>query len=102
MSIANDEPIWLRRLLSDIQIKQTDIIFEANKGAIEQSRSPKFHNHTKYIDISYHFVPEQVKQNTISVKYCPSENMIADIMTKGLHKVTFEQLRDKLGVVEIK
>ena len=53
-------------------------------------------------DISYHFVPEQVKQNTISVKYCPSESMIADIMTKGLHKVTFEQLRDKLGVVKIK
>ena len=45
---------------------------------------------------------KQVKQNTISVKYCPSENMIADIMTKGLGKVTFEQLRGKLGVVEIK
>ena len=29
-------------------------------------------------------------------------NMIADIMTKGLRKVAFEQLRGKLGVVEIK
>ena len=45
---------------------------------------------------------KQVEQNTISVKYCPSENMVADIMTKGLCKVTFEQLSDKLGVVEIK
>ena len=45
---------------------------------------------------------KEVEQNTISLKYCPSENMIADIMTKGLRKVTFEQLRDKLGVVEIK
>ena len=45
---------------------------------------------------------EQAEQNTISVKYCPSQNMIADIMTKGSHKVAFEQLRDKLGVVEIK
>ena len=29
-------------------------------------------------------------------------NMIGDIMTKGLRKATFEQLRGKLGVVEIK
>ena len=91
-------------MLADIQIKQTDlsIIFEDNKEAIEQSRSPKFHNCTKHIDISYNFVREQVKQNTISVKYCPSENMMDDIMTKGLCKVTFEQLGGKLGVVEIK
>ena len=91
-------------MLSDIQIKQTDpsIIFEDNKGAIKLCRSPKFHNRTKHIDISYHFVPEQVKHNTISVKYCPCDNMIADIMTKGLRKVALEQLRSKLGVVEIK
>ena len=62
-------------MLSEIQIKQTDpsIIFEDNKGAIELSRSPKFHNHTKHIDISYHFVQEQVEHNTISIKYCPSD-----------------------------
>ena len=91
-------------MLSDIEIKQTDpsIIFEDNKGPIEQSRSLKFHNHPKHIDISYHFMREQVKENTISVKYCRSENMIADIMTKGLRKVTFKQLRIKLSVVEIK
>ena len=45
---------------------------------------------------------QQVEQNTTSVKYCPSENMIADIMTKGLRKVTFKQLKDKLSVVKIK
>ena len=62
-------------MLPDIQIKQTDpsIIFEDNKGDIELSRSSKYHNRTKHIDISYHFVDEQVEHNTISVKYCPSD-----------------------------
>ena len=104
LSIACQESIWLRRLLSDIQVNQQSpsTIYEDNIGAIELSKNPKFHNRTKHIDISYHFVREQVEQKAISVKYCPSENMLADIMTKGLSKIAFERLRDKLSVKEIK
>ena len=104
LSIACQESIWLRRLLSDIQVNQQSpsTIYEDNIGVIELSKNHKFHNRTKHIDISYHFVREQVEQKAISVKYCPSENMIADIMTKGLSKIAFERLRDKLGVKEIK
>ena len=63
LSLACQEGIWLRRLLSDVQLRQCDpsTIFEDNKGAIEMSKNPKFHNRTKHIDISYHFVREQVE-----------------------------------------
>ena len=89
--------------MSDVQIEQCNpsTIFEDNEGAIELSKDPKFNNCTKHIDISYHFVREQVEQNT-SVQYCRSEDMLADITTKGLPKVTFQRLREKLGVTEIK
>ena len=40
--------------------------------------------------------------NTVSVKYCASGDMLADIMTKGLSKVQFEKSRDMLGVFAIK
>ena len=58
LSVTCQEGIWLRRLLSNVQIEQSDpsTIFEDNKGAIELSKNPKFHNRTKHIDISYHFV----------------------------------------------
>lgn len=52
--------------------------------------------------MSYHYVIEQVNLNIISVKYCPTEDMIADVMTKGLSKTVFEKFRNKLGVLEIK
>ena len=39
--------------------------------------------------------------NEIRVIYCPTEDMIADIMTKGLAKLTFEKLRDLLAVSNI-
>ena len=104
LSTACQEGIWLGRLLDDISIKQHDptVIYEDNQGAIQLSKNPKFHSRTKHIDVSYHYIREQVNQNTVSVKYCASEDMLADIMTKGLSKVQFQKFRDMLGVGEIK
>ena len=47
---------------------------------------------TKHIDVSYHYIREQVNQNTVSVKYCANEDMLADVMTKGLSKIQFQKL----------
>ena len=104
LSTACQEGIWLRRLLDEISIKQHDptVIYEDNQGAIQLSKNPKFHSRTKHIDVSYHYNRQQVNQNTVSVKYCTSEDMLADIMTKGLSKVQFQKFRDMLGVSEIK
>ena len=66
------------------------------------SRNPKFHNRTKHIDVCYHYIREKVNQNLINVKYCASNDMLADVMTKGLSKVQFEKFRNMLGVVDVK
>ena len=103
LSTACQEAVWLRRLLSDIGMKQCgpSTIFEDNQGAIELSRNPKFDNRTKHIDVSYHYVREQVNLDTVSIKYCSTREMVADVMTKGLAKISFEKFRNKLGVVKI-
>ena len=52
----------------------------------------------------YHIILCKKKSNRIQylLNTIQVMNMIADIMTKGLRKATFEQLRGKLGAVEIK
>ena len=103
MSSATQEAIWLRRLMKDFG-KQTDApttIYEDNQGAIELAKNAKYHSRTKYIDICHHFVRERVVSNEIRVIYCRSEDMVADIMTKGLPKPIFEKLRDLLGVHDV-
>ncbi|CAB4037181.1 Hypothetical predicted protein [Paramuricea clavata] len=99
LSTACQEAVWLRRLLSDIGLKQDvpSTIFENNQGANELSKNPKFHNRTKHIDVSFHFIREQVNRNIVCVKYCRTENMLADVMTKALPKVYFERFRDMMG-----
>ena len=104
LSYATQEAVWLRKLLHSVGMISLDdptTIYEDNIGAIELSRNAKFHNRTKHIDIAHHFVRERVKTKTIDVTHCPSKEMIADILTKGIPKFQFEKLRDLLGVTDI-
>ena len=101
--MASQAAVWVRSLPVDVGLQQEEpsTIFEDNQGAIELSKNPKFHNRTKHIDISFHFIREQVNLKVISVKYCPTEDMLADIMTKGLPKITFQRFRELLRINEI-
>ena len=103
LSGATQEAIWLRRLLNDLRCA-TDhptIINEDNQGAIELSKNPKHHNRVKHIDIAYHFARERVESGEIEIIYCPTDSMIAYVMTKGLPRFKFEKFRSLMGVTEI-
>ena len=94
LSSATQEAIWLRCLMKDFG-KQTDApttIYEDNQGAIELAKNAKYYSRTKHIDICHHFVRERVVSNEIRVIYCRTEDMVADIMTKGLPKPTYDNL----------
>ena len=100
MSMATQEAVWLRRLFADISynVKDAVDIYADNQGAIDLSRNPKHHHRTKHIDIHFHFTREKVISKEIFVRYVPSSDNIADIMTKGTSKVLFEKFRKLMGV----
>ena len=74
------------------------MIFEDNQGAIDLSKNPKHQNRTKYIDVSFHFVRERVASKEVDVQYLATEHNVADVMTKGLPRVSFEKFRAGMGV----
>ena len=71
---------------------------EDNQGAIELSRNPIFHNRTKHIDVAFHFTCQRIASNEVKVVYCPANDMLADIMTKGLARDRFQKLRNLLNI----
>ena len=100
LSGACQVAVWLRKLLADTGLEQKgpSTIYEDNQGAIDLAKNPRFHNRTKHIDVSFHNIREEVDLETVSVKYCPLNLMLADIMTKGLSRNVFETFRDNLRV----
>ena len=76
-------------------------VFEDNQEAIEFSKNAKFHNRTEHINVAYHFVTERIHSKDIIMTYCPSEEMQAYVMTKGLPRVSFEKLRASLNIHKV-
>lgn len=81
-----------------ISSKSTTRIYEDNQSCIALSRNPIHHARTKHFDIQHHFVREKCENGDIYLEYCPTDNMLADILTKGLNSVRFTTLRNLLGM----
>lgn len=106
MSLASaaQEAIWLSRLITELHRSDTPkpaIVYEDNQSAICMTKNPQFHGRSKHIAIKYHFIRDETKQGTIDVRYCRSNDMIADMLTKGLCAEQFMKLREMTGVMEL-
>ncbi|KAK4327560.1 hypothetical protein Pmani_001967 [Petrolisthes manimaculis] len=100
LASAIQEAVWLRKLAVDIQIDCMGplLLYEDNQSTIAMSKNPQFHGKTKHIDIKFHYVREKCIENVIQLVYCPTNDMVAYIFTKGLNKDKFKRLREMLGM----
>ena len=71
-------------------------MFVDNEGAIALANNPLNSARTKHIDVRFHFIRELVRSKTISVKYVPTKEQHAHILTKALTSITFRNHRDFL------
>jgi hypothetical protein len=92
----------LRRILEDIGEKQEDAVHLHcdNKSAIAMAKNPVYHSRTRHIAIKHHFIREAIEEGEVELKFCRSEEQVADIFTKALPKEKFQQFREALGVQE--
>ena len=96
--------IWLGRLLGCSYGKAPSIatIFIDNQSAIQLCKNPVFHGRSKHIETRFHFIRESVENGKVAVQHVNTDDQLADIMTKPLGRVRFQQLRLKIGIVDIK
>ena len=99
---ATKEAIWLKSLLVELGTEDdgpsATIIHCDNQGAIALAANPVFHARTKHINIQHHFVREKVAEGKIQLNYVPTEQQIADGLTKPLSKDRFVLFRNALGL----
>ena len=72
-----------------------------NKATISIAKNPVQHDRTKHVEIDRHFIKEKLEGGTIRLVYIPSSRQTADILTKALPKATYENMKSKLGMLDI-
>ena len=102
LSSATQESVWLRKLFTELGSppEGPTVINEDNQSTIAMAKNPQHHGRAKHIDIKHHFIREKVHEGTVALKYCPSKEMTADILTKSLSKELFCKLRTMAGVTK--
>ena len=67
------------------------MIFEDNQGTIALAYNPVSRQRSKHIDIRYHFIREVLNKGYITLHYCPTSDMVADVLTKPSTKIQLDK-----------
>jgi hypothetical protein len=94
------ELLWLRNLLRDLGFKpkQAMNLFCDNKAAIDISHNPVQHDRTKHVEVDRHFIKEKLEAKLIAFPFVPTEEQLADILTKAVSNKAFNDALGKLDI----
>jgi hypothetical protein len=100
LTTVTREILYLQLLLDelyDIPSVPTPVHCD-NQAAISLASNNKFHSRTKHIDLRFHFVRSHIKNGTFDLKYCPTDDNLADAFTKALARPRLQRLRTLMSV----
>ena len=98
--VASNQLVWLRKVLKDLNCEQeepTDLFCD-NQSAIAISKNSVFHDRTKHMKIKFHALRQFQQEGELVMKYCSTNEQLADLFTKSLAKERFEELRSMVGM----
>lgn len=99
LSEACCEVKWIKMLLQDLNLDYKSIKFkEDNQSCISLAREFKMNPRTKHIEVKYHHVREMIQNKEVFLEYCPTSEMVADIMTKPLDRVKLSYFQNLFGL----
>jgi hypothetical protein len=93
----------MARLLGELLRREPEVVELKvdSKSALVLARNPVFHERSKHIDLRYYFIQNCLAEGTASVTYINTVDQLANILTKALGRVKFQELRAKIEMVQI-
>ena len=96
------EVIWLRSLCEDFDIEcETTVVNVDNQSCVKMCQNEKFSKRTKHVDTKYHFTGDLKEKGIVDFVYCPTDENVADMLTKPLKHVKLETFRVAGNVVSV-
>ena len=86
--------------LKKVHNNKPTTIFEDNQQCIRWSVTDMINSKNRAVEIKYHRIRHYVKEKWIRMIYTPTEDMVADILTKPLGWMRFSKLRDRLMICD--
>jgi Reverse transcriptase (RNA-dependent DNA polymerase)/GAG-pre-integrase domain len=106
LSQATKEGIYVSRLLQELTVKLDDHRIRLLCDNVQTIRLvnddiARLQTKLRHVDIHNHWLRQEVQRQSIIVQYTPSEQMIADGLTKALLKDGHEKFKRQIGLTDI-
>jgi hypothetical protein len=90
--------VFLRGILAELQCLQSKptVLGVDNQGAIALAKSYISNSRTKHIERRHLKIRELVEEMVVRPEFVPTDENVADIMSKPLGRVKFEKFRKVL------
>lgn len=98
MSAAVQESLWWHGLRKEIGFEKPLELRCDNRIAITLSKNGGMHPRSKHIHIRHHFLQDTLAKGHVVVTYIPTQNQVADILTKPLDVIKMHRCTESLGI----
>jgi len=91
--------IWTQNFLrSQGYAVKGNVVYQDNQSAIllEKNGRASSGKRTRHVDIRYFFITDRIQHGEVTIEYCPTDEMNADVLTKPLQGSTFRKFRDRI------
>ncbi|MBW0461438.1 hypothetical protein O181_001153 [Austropuccinia psidii MF-1] len=79
--------IWVKRLMINFKLHSTIKIHCDNQGAIALCQNPLYHHQIRHINIQVSWLWDVIDNEGVDLAYISTNEMWADILTKGLGRI---------------
>ena len=107
MASATKEALWIRTLLEELGEPTSDspahgtLLMVDNQSAMALAKNAAFHDRTKHIAVRHHFIRDEIEEGHIRPEYVPTDEQVADVLTKALAREKFNNFCADLGLVDL-
>lgn len=102
LSEAIREALWFKKFSAALECIPNYVfnitLDEDNQGCISGATDNFVNSRSKHIDVRYQMVVYWERRGMFTIRYVPTNEMVADIMTRRLSKETFNYLVRKLDI----
>jgi transposase InsO family protein len=92
---------WLKHLINeDMRHTTKSRLCCDNEATIKLAKDPIASDRTKHIEVKHRKIQELVEEGHMQIQWVSTKDQLADILTKALDRITFEDLRSRIGVQE--
>ena len=101
-SYVAKEAVWIKKFIVDLgvvpSITNPMDLYCDNNGAIGQAKEPRSHQRSKHILRRYHLIREIVERGDVKICRVPTDDNIADPLTKALPQGKHDKHTRSIGI----